>query len=64
VTDREAARRADAFGHSAVPEVQVGAADRRARHAHDRVGFVRELRVRRGFVTDVVLAVVDDGFHG
>ena len=50
-------------GDEVVEEVKVGAADRAARHLDDRIAGILDLRIRHRVVTDVLLAVPDQGFH-
>jgi hypothetical protein len=50
-------------GHEAVEEVQVGAADRRARDLHDRVARVFDLGIGHRVAADVLRAVPDQRAH-
>ena len=48
--------------HVALEDVQVGAADRRARHAHERVGGRLQFR-HRPLLERLAPGVVDECFH-
>ena len=51
------------LGHVALEDVQIGAADRRARDLDDRVGRSFDLRVRSGFPGLFAWAVIDECLH-